>query len=177
MIRRMVIGGAAAMLLLAGCGGGSNKTASPSTPSGSAPAAAHEPIQLQVSKCFRDHGQPNFPDPTQNPNGDWGIPNPGGGEPKAPAACESLVKQMKQQGGANGDSNDQALAPAEITKARAFAKCMRDKGVADWPDPNANGFFVLPARLGPPNGKQLFKQQMAACKAFEPTGGAHMVLP
>ncbi|MEV5571957.1 hypothetical protein AB0L06_18065 [Spirillospora sp. NPDC052269] len=174
MIRRLVLGGAAASVLLTGCGGGSGNSASSNAPTGST-RSGHEPIQLQVSKCFRAHGQPSFPDPTQDPSGNWAIPNTGGGEPKVPPPCDSLVRQMKRQGGATGSTN-QPLPAGEIVKARDFAKCMREKGVTDWPDPNANGYFVLPPRLGPPNGKRLFKQQMVACKPYEPTGGAHMVL-
>ncbi|MBO2456342.1 hypothetical protein [Actinomadura violacea] len=82
---------------------------------------------------------------------------------------------MKTQGGAHG-RGDQPLSPADIAKARDFARCMREKGISDWPDPNSNGYFVLPPRLGPPNGKRLFKQQMVACRSFEPAGGVHMVL-
>ena len=58
-------------------------------------------------------------------------------------------------------------------KAMKFAKCMRDNGVSEFPDPPASGELTID---GIANGSSLdtstaaFKQAISACKDLEPSG-------
>jgi hypothetical protein len=58
-------------------------------------------------------------------------------------------------------------------KAVKFAKCMRDNGVTEFPDPPASGELTIDAVA---NGSSLdtsspaFKQAISACKDLEPSG-------
>jgi hypothetical protein len=166
MTLRKVLSGVTAIWLLAGCGGGG----SGGNPTTGSPTSGREPIAIQLAKCFRANGLPNFPDPTKDSQGNWVFP-PSAGNPKTPKACESLSAQTKAGGG--GSDRDRPLSAAEMAKARTYAKCMREHGVSDWPDPNSTGYFVLPPRFGV-NAKRLIAPQATACKKYEPTGGARL---
>ena len=70
-----------------------------------------------------------------------------------------------------GSSPNNSAANAQ--QAVRFAKCMRDNGVSDFPDPGASGKFTIDGIV---NGSSLdlstpaFKQAMSACKDLEPAG-------
>jgi hypothetical protein len=126
---------------------------------------------------MRAHGHPSFPDPTKDSTGKWVFPDSAGsgGKTQLPAACAPLNRQMKQEGRPN--ATEQPLSAGEMAKARTYANCMRQQGVSDWPDPSSTGYFVLPPRLGPPNGMRRFQPQLNTCKKYEPTGGARVLKP
>ena len=64
-------------------------------------------------------------------------------------------------------------AAANHDKAVKFAACMRDHGVAGFPDPDASGTFTIDGVL---NGSKLdpdsatWKNALDACKSLEPAG-------
>jgi hypothetical protein len=45
---------------------------------------------------------------------------------------------------------------------------MRDAGLADWPDPAADGSFTLPSRYSQ-GGKTLFVKPLQQCKNVKPS--------
>lgn len=81
------------------------------------------------------------------------------------SACGSSAPAETGSGGNNSAANAQ--------QAVRFAKCMRDNGVSDFPDPGASGKFTIDGIV---NGSSLdlstpaFKQAMSACKDLEPAG-------
>jgi hypothetical protein len=152
---REIIGVVAVLTVLAGCGGNAPDT----------PAAAQslgrddqKSAYLEFARCMRGNGTPGFPDPIQDANGDWGFPA-STGKPVAPAACEAAYRQLRSvnQGVAEQGSY------VDIEKLRSFARCMRNHGLADWPDPTADGLFPLPGRYAPPNGDRLIAEPRKAC--------------
>jgi hypothetical protein len=164
-LRTVIVGGMAAASLLTGCGGGS------AAPSGRDSASRSTDVRaafVAVSRCMREHGYPNFPDPVENSNGDWGFPESSQIPRRSPAACSQVARQAKTLGGRG--KNAQASA-ADIARARSFARCMREQGVADFPDPDARGSFNLPARLRPPNGPALLRAPEQACRQYMPKKG------
>jgi hypothetical protein len=103
--------------LAAACGG------SPSPSTGSASG------NLAYAQCMRAHGVRNFPDPSGN--GQFvltGIDTHSAQFQAALAACKATY--------ASATSGQNANAPASGLK---FARCMRAHGVANFPDPSANG--------------------------------------
>jgi hypothetical protein len=96
---------------------------SPSTSTGSAPS------NLTYAQCMRAHGVLNFPDPTGT--GQFvltGIDTHSAQFQAAVAACKA------RYGSATSGQNTNA--PTDGLK---FARCMRAHGVANFPDPSANG--------------------------------------
>jgi len=164
-----LIGVAGVVMLIAGCGGGGGGT------SGAAPTATHSYAKsdqrqayLTFAQCMRTNGQPNFPDPVQDSNGNWGFPATVG-KPIAPAACEADYRQIRTV-------NEGIYGPAQtanLATLQAFAACMRAHGLSDWPDPTSGGNFALPGRYAPPNGNQLIAGPLQSC----PHAGIKIELP
>jgi predicted small lipoprotein YifL len=143
----------AALAALAGCGsegasqspsaGSATATASPKAkPPRRSAQAAYQVKALAVarkfSRCARANGQPEFPDPVmRNDEPEW--PGTDKTDLKAVAeACASILDSWPE--------NPKLTAPPtpEIrAKMRGLAKCMREHGVSDFPDPNADGTFSL----------------------------------
>ncbi|MGH9243472.1 MAG: hypothetical protein ACRD29_03985 [Acidimicrobiales bacterium] len=102
-------------------------TSSGSGGSGSNQASTPDPVAY--ARCMRDNGVPGFPDP--NSDGTFEIDaNELGVPPDSPqfgAADEACAHLLPQQ------SDEQQ---AEEYQARLrYAQCMRDEGIADFPDP------------------------------------------
>lgn len=156
---KVLAGAAAALALLSGCGSG---TTSSKGPKAQHSTGTSSPIQL--AQCARAHGLPNFPDPTQAPDGLWQFP-PMADNQQLPSACAALKSRMGGQG-----PSHKAVSQAEIVKLRQFAQCMRQHGIPDWPDPQNDGSFVLPPRISQ-GGKALGKGPTEACRAYLPGHG------
>jgi hypothetical protein len=152
---RRVIGVAAVLFLLAGCS--EDPSATP-TATPSAGKTDQKSAYLQFAQCMRQNGQPNFPDPIKDDNGDWGFPA-SVGKPVAPAACEAAYRQMRSV----NESIAEQGSRVDMTKLRDFAKCMREHGLSDWPDPTPDGLFPLPGRYAPPNGNRLIAEPLRSC--------------
>ena len=125
--------------LLAACGGSSHKPSSKSTPYG----PRNSPYAM--SKCMRDNGLSNFPDPSQ---GSGGVGFPGGvvlsstdqltvdgvtfsgpALKKAQTACKEFLP--------GGGGPPPGLTAQQRRQALAFATCMRAHGVSNFPDPGS----------------------------------------
>jgi len=105
-------------------------------------AQSETPAQIwhELAVCARAHGDPSFPDPTVDAQGQATFP-PGTQKPSAAtiAACQSIYNRLPASvrgGGAPG-----------IQMGIKFAQCMRAHGMPDWPDPQADGSYRLPPDL------------------------------
>ena len=98
--------------------------------------------------------------------------------PLAAPAMVALISLIGAGCGSNADSETGAGSSsgkdtARHEKAVKFAKCMRDNGVSEFPDPAASGELTIDAIA---NGSSLdtssaaFKQALSACKDLEPPG-------
>jgi len=159
-----VIGVAAALLLPAGCGESSGGG------SGGGAAGPEDPrsASLQYARCMRQNGSPDFPDPVRDDNGDWVFP-PAVGKPTAPPACEAAYQRWRTA----NQRHAEASSDVDPQRLRAFARCMRQQGLADWPDPTPEGAFPLPGRYAPPGGESLIAAPLRAC----PHDGITIALP
>jgi len=90
---------------------------------------------LEFSKCMRENGVPDFPDPEFNDEGGIMINRSGGPdsvdretEEKAMKACEDKMPR----GGGNFSEEDRAKMQDAFLE---YAKCMRENGI-DMPDPD-----------------------------------------
>jgi hypothetical protein len=120
----------AALVLLAVIGAGcSNAPAETST--GNNTAATHEKA-VKFTKCMRDNGVKEFPDP--DPSGTLTIEVINGSslDPSTAAwkKAISACKDLEPPGFTGGKRS-----PEQQKAALKFAECMRDNGVKDFPDP------------------------------------------
>src|SRR6266571_1101039 len=71
-----------------------------------------------------------------------------------------------------GQNNRNSAAPVDKAAAgRAYAQCIRDNGVPDFPDPDANGQLRGPAHEK--EGDPKFRAAMETCRQKLPGGGDH----
>jgi hypothetical protein len=145
-------------------GGKSSKTVArvgPATGSAAAKATASAD-PLAFAKCMRENGEPDFKDPQRGrPMGD-GLDTNSAAFKKAMDACKALMPTGTVRGA--GDPN-QGWSTSDKLK---YAQCMRDNGVPNFPDPDANGGFALVQGNGiDPNAPQ-FKKAEDACKKYQP---------
>jgi hypothetical protein len=118
---------------------------------------------------MRTHGEPEFPEPE---NGHLNLKVTKGGplDPSsqqfksAQAACKSLAPA--------GLAAGSAQSPTQQNAALQFANCMRSHGVPNFPDPQANGGFLVKggAEGVNPNSPQ-FQSAMQSCRSLLPGGG------
>jgi hypothetical protein len=129
-------------LAAAGCGGSSPKTTSTNSAGGQ---SSENPVTqaYRYAACMRDHGMSNFPDPHVSISG---------GSTQISMMVGDGAKASPQFSAANtacrgilpGPSSASPAAQAQQQRARAqdelsFARCMRDRGINGFPDPNAQG--------------------------------------
>jgi hypothetical protein len=128
-------------LLAAGC-----RSSSPASPNAASPAS-FTTAAFKYSRCMRDHGLPSFPDPTMTHHDGQQVAyltattpiDPSPAFETAQNACRGILPppinasptQLAQQ----RDTGEQHLL--------AFAKCLRNHGVPDFPDPNSQGQLTL----------------------------------
>lgn len=124
--------------------------------------------QLAFSRCMRDNGV-DMPDPKQGPDGSIAIGAAGAGQDdgKWEAAWEKCRAKLP-----NGGTH--SLSPQEREKQLAFAKCMRDNGIPDYPDPGADGLpagkLPLPQPSDPGYDAAMAQFQQAGEKCGLPAG-------
>lgn len=124
---------ASVAILAAGCGSNGPTPSTPTTPSQIAQAAKY-------TKCLRQHGLSNFPDPkaiTENGTPTVTIAFPAGSTnaPQfnaATGACNHLYPRQNQGG-------NRIIGPGGPAHMLAFARCVRQHGVAAFPDPPTPG--------------------------------------
>jgi hypothetical protein len=130
------------------------------------PAPATDPQQaaLAFAQCMRDNGLPDFPDP--DPDGRFtGLSHEQQSDPKYDAALEACRSL------APGGEHEKLGDPAFVAQMREFSQCMRDNGLPDFPDPDAEG------RLRGVGHEQqsdpTYRAAYGACQAQLPGGGQH----
>jgi hypothetical protein len=111
---------------------------------------------LAFAKCMRDNGLPDFPDPA--PDGSLDAANAGIDRAStqyrnALEACRDLRPGGTGEGGTD---------PDKVAQMAKYAKCMRENGLPDFPDPGPNGFE--PGALDPK--KPGFAAAAKACQEF-----------
>ncbi|GAA2902075.1 hypothetical protein Acy02nite_71070 [Actinoplanes cyaneus] len=130
---------------------------------------------MKFVTCMRGKGVPNYPD--AQPNGELLLTNDSGvsitSKPyqDAEAACKQFLPSgVSQEGQPPADPGAQSAPPAQRPPdLTAYVKCIRDKGVTQFPDADALGNFSNVD----PNWPGLQKAQAACAKHLPPgTPGA-----
>ena len=146
---------AAVTLLATACG---------SSSSNEAPSTADQGQALAFAQCMRQNGVPDFPDP--DADGRFrGVGHEAEGDPKfraAQEACRDL---------APGGEHEKLGDPAFVEQMREFSQCMRDNGLPDFPDPDAQG--RLRGRGHEQQDDPQYQAALETCRGKLPGGGEH----
>ena len=156
-------------LAVAACGGG-GKANGVASLSGSGKATATTSASssyddrqkaLAWARCMRQHGI-NLPDPKFDAWGHSQQQLPSGAQTKSPKfkAADQACQKYLPNGGASEKPN-----PQEQQQMLQFARCMRQHGIADFPDPD-NGHFQWPG--SPERDTPKFKAAQQACERAVP---------
>ncbi len=144
---------------LAGCAASGGSSAVTTT-TGQRDAAA---VWRELVRCARANGMPNLPDPQIDASGEAHFPSD---IPDPPAsvrqACQSIYDRLPAS--ARGDTE---RPPADIQALLRFARCMREHGMADFPDPKADGTFPLTGTLREGKTPRMIRA-MRACRQLNP---------
>ena len=142
-----------AALLAVGAGaaacdpGGSPSRAS--NPSASASVSRQQLLTLgqEWVRCMRDHGMTRMPDAELSPEGYLQFPSQNGYNWKADVrnhpgiieACRSIEDRYPP----SAFRPREQFSAEDLRKLAEYAKCVREHGVPEFPDPNAAGEFDL----------------------------------
>jgi hypothetical protein len=152
---------AAAVLLVAGCGG-DDSPAESGAASGSS-ASSDDPA-ARFAQCMRENGVPDFPDPQ---NGRLTLRGgPGSGlDPNSPEfqQAQQACRDLMPQGGQVAGQDDELQA-----RMLEYAKCMRENGVPDFPDPQFSGGAVrMQLPPGVSEDSPQFQRAQQACRELQ----------
>ena len=117
---------ASALVAVLGCSSSSSGTASTTTTTGATATTTVEQLAVKFAECIRTHGVPHFPDANADGEFVFGIdvgPDVWG---RAVDAC----KDLEPPGALSAERS-----PQQQSAGLRFAQCVRDNGVADFPDP------------------------------------------
>ena len=157
-------------LALAGCGGSDSGTGVATAGGGSEPgptastsaaALSNEDRQREFAKCMRENGV-EMPDPEPGQGGIRIQRKPGDDPGKTEAAMEKCRTFLPNGG------EGMKLDAEQIEQVRQMAKCMRENGVPNFPDPNADGTINFNAGSGFNPEDPKFKAAMEKCRGEFP---------
>ncbi|WP_205326132.1 hypothetical protein [Glycomyces sp. YM15] len=121
---------------------------------------------LAYSECMRDNGVADFPDPEQN-GGGISLSLPEGIDPQdeefkaAEEACEDMMP---------GPGEDATLDPEIYEALLGYSECMRENGIAEFPDPQPNGGIMMNGDMGFDPQSEEFQAAEKACEDLRPQG-------
>jgi hypothetical protein len=154
---------AAALAMVAVIGAGCSSDSAENGDAGKTNADYEKAVKF--SECMRDNGVREFPDPDASGRLTVdGVINGSSIDPNSPTwdaamgACKDL-----QPPGFTGDDN---VTPEEQDARLAFAQCIRDNGVEDFPDPGPGDPLVDTNRIpsaATESGMTILNAAMEAC--------------
>jgi hypothetical protein len=158
---------AALALIGAGCGGGDSSSAANTT-------ASNQEKAVKFAQCMRENGVSQFPDPDASGNLTIdAVINGSSIDPDGPTwnqaldACQDLQPPGFTGGGERSSSQQEA--------ALQFAQCIRENGVADFPDPAPGQPLVDTNRIpssNTANGMSILNAAMQKCGNEAAAAGA-----
>jgi hypothetical protein len=107
------------------------------------PVASQASGPLAFSRCMRANGVPNFPDPSAGGAAEFTLPP--GTSPEAPAfqAARAKCRNLLPGGGPPGPGSTTHPSAQTLSKLVRIARCMREHGVPQFPDPQT----TVPSKL------------------------------
>jgi hypothetical protein len=172
MRRTIIVTALLPLVVLAGCATGNaapgiasadgGTTAEPAADGGTTADPAEQ--GRLFAQCMRDNGIADFPDPKPNGPTDYSLTGGADEQQKFADAGKACAEFAPGKGGAPGPVDQ-----ATLDKFRQFSQCMRDHGLADFPDPQSEGGGIkveLDDKLDP--NSDTFKAAQDACQDLAP---------
>jgi hypothetical protein len=101
------------------------------------------PVYRELTRCIREHGYPDFPDPVVRDDGSVELPDAVQDRLDRQEAALTPCKPILQRLPASARDRRKAATPEEAAQLRRLAQCMRQNGLPEWPDPRSDGTFPL----------------------------------
>ncbi len=120
---------------------------------------------LAYSRCMRENGVPEFPDPEFSDGGGVQLSLPEGVDKAAVEAAQEKCKQHLPNGGEPPEAD-----PERAAQALEYSQCMRENGVPKFPDPDASGGIAIEGGPGLDPMSEEFKAAEAKCEELMPGG-------
>jgi hypothetical protein len=152
--------GLGVVLLLAGCSASGGAGAATTTGG----QQATEAVLREFVRCARANGMPDAPDLRLDGNGQVSIPE---GTPDPPKNVERACRSIWERLPASARGERQR-PPADMRALLRYAGCMREHGIADFPDPDADGRFALPPSMHAQGKTPGFLRANQACRQLNP---------
>jgi hypothetical protein len=119
------------------------------------------------AQCMRANGVPDFPDP--GPDGRFPLSHGQSGIDQDSPTFRAAMGKCRAL--APGGEHQKTGDPAYVEQLRKFSQCMRDNGLPDFPDPDADGRLRGPGHET--QDSPTYQAAMAACRGKLPGGGDH----
>jgi hypothetical protein len=119
---------------------------------------------LAYAQCMRKNGVPDFPDPDAQ-----GRLRGAGHEQQDNPQFRAATEACREL--APGGEHEKLGDPAFVEQMREFSQCMRENGLPDFPDPDAQGRLRGPGHEQQDSPK--FRAAMEVCRGKLPGGGGH----
>lgn len=154
--------------VLAGCGAASPAPGAAGNHAAS-PQQQARTVWLQYARCVRAHGAPNFPDPQVDSQGHASFgqsPQTKTEASQAQGACGSILNRLPAS-----VTHNAPVTAAQLHELTLFARCLRQHGLPQWPDPQPDGTFRLAGTPYATAGKSpQALAAMHACSRYNPGG-------
>lgn len=125
---------------LSACGSsGSTSTSTTTAASSGHPTRAQLQAVVSFAHCMRSHGVPAFPDPTSSPHDFKFALSPSSGNASSPAFRSAVSRCGHLLPNGSPASESPARRQAQIAAGLAFARCLREHGFPNFPDPTSSG--------------------------------------
>jgi hypothetical protein len=154
---------AASALFVAACGS-SHATQTGTT---SSTTASRQTGAVAYARCMRTNGVPNWPDPESN--GTFDKRKLGSQQLRVSVsqlqAAQSACQHLLPNGGRRPNLAQQQY---QRTLGLNFARCVRNHGVPNFPDPDVSGRIPDPESVGIDQGSPKFRAANDACAKYRP---------
>jgi len=144
-----------AVLVVAGCGSDDARTTTAATNA----ASDGQGEAVEFAACMRTHGVPDFPDPNAQGDYDYGVSVSPAVWQKALHACKDLMPP---------GTFDTTRDAEEQSAALKLARCVRENGVEDFPDPVDGEPLVNTYKIpssNQPGGMDILNAALDRCSA------------
>jgi hypothetical protein len=137
-------------------------------------ASTNSRIGISYASCMRSHGVPKYPDPGGSNELANGLPKVSLQQLEVSSSQYQAAQNSCAHLLPNGGQQTQAQSQQDLNAMRAFARCMRSRGVPTWPDPNYDpaagwGFNLLHVTGFDPSSTQI-DNKMDECDRVLPPG-------
>ena len=165
---------AAVVLALLGAACSSSPSSAGSGGSSNAGRSANSQIGIDYARCMRAHGVPKYPDPDSSNELASGLPKVSQQQLEVSSSQYQAARNDCAHLLPNGGQMTQSQSQQDLNAMLRYARCMRSRGVPNWPDPTYDsaagwGFNLLHVHGFDPNSTQT-ENKMNECNRTLPPG-------